>query len=88
MFEVRVARKAKKKLAGIEIRYQDLIVSKLKDLATDPQPPGCTKVMNTVPQAWRIRSGKYRVLYSIDENERIVLIHDIDLRDRIYKKKS
>jgi len=33
---------------------------------------------------WRVRIGKYRVIYEIDEKEKIVVFHDVDLRKRVY----
>ena len=33
---------------------------------------------------WRIRIGKYRIIYEIDEKEKIVVFHDVDLRKRVY----
>jgi mRNA interferase RelE/StbE len=33
---------------------------------------------------WRVRVGKYRIIYEIDEKEKIVIFHDVDLRKRIY----
>jgi len=33
---------------------------------------------------WRVRIGKYRVLYEIDEKEKTVVFHDVDLRKRVY----
>jgi mRNA interferase RelE/StbE len=33
---------------------------------------------------WRVRVGKYRIIYEIDEKEKIVVFHDVDLRKRIY----
>jgi len=32
---------------------------------------------------WRVRIGKYRVIYEIDEKEKIVIFHDVDLRKRV-----
>ena len=34
---------------------------------------------------WRVRIGKYRVIYEIDEKEKIVVFHDVDLRKRVYE---
>jgi len=33
---------------------------------------------------WRVRIGKYRVIYEIDEKAKIVVFHDVDLRRRVY----
>jgi mRNA interferase RelE/StbE len=33
---------------------------------------------------WRARVGKYRIIYEIDEEEKVVVFHDVDLRKRVY----
>lgn len=33
---------------------------------------------------WRVRVGKYRLLYEVDEKQKMVVFHDVDLRKRIY----
>jgi mRNA interferase RelE/StbE len=37
---------------------------------------------------WRVRIGRYRVIYEIDEKEKIVVFHDVDLRKRVYWKRT
>jgi mRNA interferase RelE/StbE len=34
---------------------------------------------------WRMRIGKYRVIYEIDEEEKKIIFHDVDLRKRVYE---
>jgi mRNA interferase RelE/StbE len=33
---------------------------------------------------WRVRIGKYRVIYEVEEKEKMVVFHDVDLRKRVY----
>ena len=33
---------------------------------------------------WRVRVGKYRLLYEVDEKQKMVVFHDVDLRKRVY----
>lgn len=34
---------------------------------------------------WRIRVGKYRIIYEVDEKAKVVVFHDVDLRKRVYQ---
>ena len=34
---------------------------------------------------WRVRVGKYRIIYEINEKEKVIVFHDIDLRKRVYR---
>lgn len=67
-----------------KIRAQ--IVKKYKTLQGNPCPAGCKKLvgMNEGDDAvWRIRSGDYRILYVVREQEVVVI--DIGHRKDIYK---
>jgi len=62
------------------------ILKKAKGLITNPHPPGCKKLVGVLDgddPVWRIRSGDYRLLYVVRENE--VLILDIDHRKDVYR---
>jgi mRNA interferase RelE/StbE len=34
---------------------------------------------------WKDRVGKYRIVYTIDETRKTIVLYDIDLRKRIYE---
>ena len=55
----------------------------IEGLAENPRPVGSKKLKGE--EAYRIRVGDYRVVYSIDDNERIVLIADVGHRREIYR---
>jgi mRNA interferase RelE/StbE len=51
-------------------------------LAENPRPRGCRKVRGQ-KDAWRIVVRKdYRVLYTVDDEARIVVVYDADRRDK------
>jgi mRNA interferase RelE/StbE len=52
-------------------------------LAADPRPASA-KMITGVHGVLRIRVGDYRVLYTIDESQRIVLVLDAGHRSEIY----
>jgi len=35
---------------------------------------------------WKKRVGKYRIIYKIDDLEKIVVFFDVDLRKRVYNR--
>ncbi|GAA3975592.1 hypothetical protein GCM10022630_17440 [Thermobifida alba] len=41
-------------------------------LAREPRPSGCRQ-LSGCPGIWRIRVGEYRVVYSVDDGELVVL---------------
>ena len=41
-------------------------------LAIDPRPPGSTKLTGT--EFWRLRVGDLRVVYLVDDDDRLVIV--------------
>ncbi len=33
---------------------------------------------------WKVRVGKYRIIYEIDEQQKTIVFHDVDLRKKVY----
>ena len=67
------------------IPSQDIerIISKIDSLATDPRPAGASKLVGT--QAWRVRTGNYRILYQIDDQAQSITIIKIGHRSAVYR---
>ena len=59
------------------------IIERIKRLADDPRPSGSTKLSNR--EELRLRQGNWRVLYVVDDNERIVQIVKVRHRSEVYK---
>ena len=43
------------------------ILKRIERLADDPRPPGCEKL--TGQERYRLRQGRYRIVYSIQDQE-------------------
>ena len=56
---------------------------KIQELAFEPRPHGCEKL--SAEEKYRIRQGNYRVVYSIDDEKRVVLIVKIGHRKEVYR---
>ena len=54
-------------------------------LVSNPRPPGTKRLRGKLHQGWRIRVGKYRILYKIDDESRQVSIFEIGHRREIYR---
>ncbi|MGH9101893.1 MAG: type II toxin-antitoxin system RelE family toxin [Acidimicrobiales bacterium] len=55
-------------------------------LADDPRPRGCEKLAG-MADAWRIRSGNYRVVYTIDDHVQVVTITRVGHRREVYRRR-
>lgn len=47
--------------------------------------PNIRKLQGYQPATWRYRIGRYRVFYTVDEDERIVFILTVDDRKEAYR---
>ncbi|MBA3473004.1 MAG: type II toxin-antitoxin system RelE/ParE family toxin [Rubrobacter sp.] len=52
-------------------------------LADEPRPPGCVKLKGR--EDWRIRVGDYRIVYGIDDEQRIVEVLNVAHRRVVYR---
>ena len=59
------------------------ILQKISSLSEQPRPHGCEKL--TGQERYRLRQGRYRIVYSIQENELTVWIVKIGHRKDIYR---
>lgn len=59
------------------------ILARIENLSDDPRPTGCEKL--TDQEFYRIRQGKYRIVYLIQNNELSVWIIKIAHRKSVYR---
>jgi mRNA interferase RelE/StbE len=58
------------------------VVQKIQGLTADPRPPGCEKL--TGDDKYRVRQGRYRIVYSIKDDELVVTVVKVGHRKDIY----
>ncbi len=59
------------------------ILACIESIAKDPRRPGCKKLSNQ--ERYRLRYGRYRILYSIQDNELSIWVVKVGHRKSIYK---
>jgi mRNA interferase RelE/StbE len=59
------------------------ILKRIEGLAENPRPAGCEKL--TGQERYRLRQGRYRILYSIQDDELTVWVVKIGHRKDIYR---
>ena len=72
-----------KDLDGIPKKDLRKILSRIKSLAADPCPPGCEKL--TGQDRYRLRQGRYRIVYAVQDEERTVTVVKVGHRKDIYR---
>jgi len=76
---------ARRDLNRLPRNVQPRIVAALRELETNPRPPGVVKLTGE-DNTWRIRVGVYRVLYEIHDQQLLVLALRIAQRRDAYRK--
>ena len=83
-YHIVIKHSAKRELKKIDNKDLPRIIDKIKKLSINPFPPQATK-LEGFKNLYRIRSGKYRIVYTVDTNEKIITIFHVRHRKDIYK---
>ena len=84
-YSVLIKTSAAKELEAVEPRgLRSRIVSRIQALARAPRPPGSQKLAGE-SERHRIRQGAYRIVYSVDDERRIVEVVKIGHRRDVYR---
>ena len=72
-YKVSIKRSAVKEIEAIpQKKERQRIIRRIGQLAEDPRPPGSKKLSGN--DKYRVRQGSYRIVYSITDNELIVVV--------------
>jgi mRNA interferase RelE/StbE len=84
MYRVLLERSAERDLGRLSSRVHDRVIAALQELAANPRPPGCRKLVGS-KNDWRIRVGDYRVIYEIADSVREVRVNRVRHRREVYR---
>ena len=82
-YTIHYARPARKELERLPAEVQDRITHAIDELQNNPRPHGSKKLQGS--NEYRIRVGRYRVIYEIHEKTVVVLIVRISHRKDAYR---
>ena len=83
--EVEVSRTAEKQLRRLPRGDQERVVRKMLLLAEDPFPQGARKLTG-YDDVYRVRVGRYRILYSVSRRRLVIVILKVGHRRDIYRR--
>ena len=83
-YTIIIKRTAQKQIQRLPKIYLAKIKKAILGLESNPRPPGCTKLTGTI-NTYRIRVGKYRLVYSIEDAELVIFLFDVDHRKDVYR---
>ena len=82
-YTIEIKRSAVKEISALSDQLITRLAEKIEDLARKPRPIGSRKLRG-FKDLWRIRVGDYRVVYIIDDKEKLVSITRIAHRREVY----
>ncbi len=74
---------ALKEIEEIPKRDRQRIIKRINRLADDPRCEGCEKLSGQ--ERYRVRQGRYRILYAIDDDLLVVVVVKVGNRRDVYR---
>lgn len=88
MYEVQLAsRRVEKAIADLPLAARERVIKAIESLREEPRPRGVKKLGGKLSGSWRIKVGLYRVLYDIDDDDKVVVITDVGQRRDVYRRR-
>ena len=85
MYKIEIHKEANKFLNSLTPELNSHILKRLEELKINPFPQGVVRVKGYQEPIFRIRIGKYRALYFVDNKTLTVYIIKIDKRGNVYE---
>ena len=82
-YSVRVQRSAAREIEAVPRKDRERIIERIRTLSDDPRPPGSKKLSGR--EAYRIRQGDYRVVYTVSDENRLVMVSVVAHRGDAYR---
>lgn len=82
-YTVTIKRSAEREMAALPDNVFERVTISIIDLESNPRKPGCKKLRGS--HHYRVRSGDYRILYTIDDENLVVEIVAVGHRKDVYR---
>jgi len=86
MFEVYFSNKARKQFRNLELSFKQNVSIAVKLLALEPFPSKQydIKKIQGIKDCYRIRLGRFRLIYNVNTSAKEILIIKIEKRESVY----
>lgn len=82
-YEIKIKRSAEKEIKSLSSEVRSRVIKAILGLADEPRPRGCEKLSGR--EAYRVRVGQYRIVYSIFDEILVVEIVRVAHRREVYR---
>ncbi len=85
-YSLRIAKTAEKDLLDLQAKFYKQVVSKILSLQGNSRPQDC-KALKGYEGGYRVDQGEYRILYTIDEESKLIDVFRVGKRNdgEVYK---
>jgi mRNA interferase RelE/StbE len=87
-YSVRILRSAAKEIEALATKKDRLaIIRRIESLAVEPRGTGCEKLAGR-EDLYRVRQGRYRIVYSIEDDVLTVVVVKVGHRKDVYRDRT
>ncbi|TSC71598.1 MAG: plasmid stabilization system [Parcubacteria group bacterium Gr01-1014_38] len=83
-YNVFILPSARRELEGLPHKDAGRIALAIASLVSNPRPPQSTKLVG-YPHDYRLRSGRYRVLYIVQDQKKTITVYKVGHRKDAYR---
>jgi len=83
-YAVELTPAAERQLDKLTSRARTVVAAALAALASNPRPPGCTKLAGK-DQLWRVRVLQFRIIYTVIDRRLLVVVVKVGDRKDVYR---
>jgi len=83
-YSLLIKKSAEKELRSLPKTDLARIAERIQGLAHSPRPPGCEKLSGQ--DRYRVRQGDYRIVYSVNDDQRVLEVVKIGHRREVYRE--
>jgi len=84
-FEIRIAPAALRQLRKLDPPGRRRVQAVIELLADDPRPPAARQLVGGAGE-WRVRTGDFRIIYEIHDQELVILVVKVGHRRDVYER--
>ncbi len=84
-YQILIKPAAQRQIKKLTPAVQKSLIALIESLAIEPRPSGCKKLKGRQDQ-YRVRSGDYHIIYSIEDDALIVRIIKVGHRRDVYEE--
>jgi len=83
-YRIELSATAERQIKKLSKKDQRRVIDVVKSLATNPRPRGCRKLQG-YDDVYRVRTGVFRIIYSVEYDRLLVLVLKVGHRKSIYR---